>query len=448
MIGEIKRDPASFRDPAAKVYASADVVYREIYPAYFKDYDLLMAKLYKDLVLADLLIPHKLLSRDENRIVIAPDRVPFISYPYEWSFETLKEAALTTLRVNRIALDRGMMLKDASAYNIQFYQGRMTLIDTTSFIQHKDGQPWPAYSQFLRHFLCPLLLMAYCHTAEVRLMEIYLDGIPVPYTSHRLPWLCKFDPGMWTHVYSQSLAGLFRDTGKRREVRMTRTALNGLLDNLYYTIKRLKYRNYKIGGWINYAYAGSYTPESVKSKREIVQLCLDEIRASTALDLGANTGEYSRIAARRGLKVLSVDSDHDCISLLHGKLDLLPLVVDLCNPSPAIGWANQERRSFWDRVGKVDLIMALALIHHLSIRNNIPLSMVAKLLAEHCRYLIVEWVPLQDKQAQKLLGSKRIPEYNLEAFTDAFSQYFQTGREYKINNSDRVIYLMERRING
>jgi hypothetical protein len=171
--------------------------------------------------------------------------------------------------------------------------------------------------------------------------------------------------------------------------------------------------------------------------------CGSEGYEPKVLDLGANTGDYSRIAAGMGYNVIAVDSDHDCMFMLNGEPEILPLVVDLCNPSPGIGWANRERPSFWDRIGKVDVILALALVHHLSVRNNVPLGMVAELLAAHTDNLIIEWVPLEDKQAQKLLGSKRIPEYSLPVFLAEFGRRFKSIRAFPIKDSGRVIYLME-----
>lgn len=443
---EIKRDPASFRDPASNVYAGEDIVIREIYPSYFKEYDHLMAGLYNELMEKDLIIGHKELSRTEDRIVIAPDLVEFISYPYEWNFNQIKAAALATLAVNFTALNHGMMLKDASAYNIQFYKDSWRLIDTCSFIEYTGDTPWPAYSQFLRHFLNPLLLIKYVHTAENKLSQIYLDGIPTPYTANRLPFHCHIYPKIWTHAYIQSWSDLFKEIDPKRTVHMSRIQLVAFLENLYHLIMSLKYKPVLDRGWIQYAEAGSYTPDALKAKKEIVKEILSEIRGRRLLDLGANTGDYSKIAANKGFDVIAVDSDHDCMFALNGKLDVLPLVVDLCNPSPAIGWSNTERRGFWDRIGKVDCIMALALIHHLSIKNNVPLGLVADLLADHTnKYLILEWIPADDKQAERLLGSKHIPEYSPAEFVDQFSRRFIFGKSYPIEGSKRIIYLMEKK---
>jgi hypothetical protein len=360
----------------------------------------------------------------------------------------LKEAALTTLKINNIAIQYGMMLKDASAYNIQPYKDWMRLIDTTSFMFYSNDTIWPAYSQFLRHFITPLLWMKYYNVGK--LSEIYIDGIPVSLTAKMLPWYTKLLPKYWAHIFLQSFADTFKtDRTKPIKTPKINTVMStAFLGNLYKFVESINYNPKGGRGWTNYAEAGSYTNESQTDKDRIVSMLLSgkrlDLKGSTVLDLGCNTGFYSRLAQNKGFSVISVDSDHDCILKLYAEPDILPLVVDICNPSPGIGWDNTERLSFWTRISKVKIIMALALIHHLSIRNNVPLALVADLFADHCSTLIIEWVPLEDKQAKRLLGSRRnIPEYNIDVFSEAFGRRFDISQPFKIEGSDRVIYQME-----
>jgi hypothetical protein len=437
-------NPASFRDPAARVWRRYDgKLCREIKPEYFPVYDKFMGEVYPVLAKAGLVIQHTEISRSAESLIIEPEFIPFISYPYEWSFGQLKEAALVTLKINRIAMVFGLMLKDASAYNIQPVKGKMKLIDTTSFMPYAGDTPWPSYGQFLRHFVCPLLLIKYDNPIQNRLSEIYLDGIPVPLAARRLPFGTKFNSHYWSHIYLQSLKIGIKPGGK---IKMSLFMLDVFLTDLYKFIEGLTYKPVAgqiLGGeWLKYAEAGSYTSEALKDKKAIVAKCLMLADGKCVLDLGANTGDYSRIAAGMGYNVIAVDSDHDCMFMLNGEPEILPLVVDLCNPSPGIGWANRERLPFWERIGKVDVILALALVHHLSVRNNVPLGMVAELLAAHTDNLIIEWVPLEDKQAQKLLGEKRIPEYSLPVFLAEFGRRFKSIRAFPIKDSGRVIYLM------
>lgn len=447
-----KRDPSSFRDPVAMVYQVDGRIFREIYPGYFSEYDYFKEKVYPDLVDLGLIIPHREIVRDDKRILITPERIPLITYPYEWSFAKLKEAALVTLQVNKIAMERGMILKDASAYNVQYAGGRMRFIDTTSFEFYSGDIPWTSYPQFLRHFVCPLLLIKYRNTDFRRLSEIYLDGIPIPLTKHLLPGHAKVRRGVLLHIVTQSWADLFREPkANGKPVKMSRTALTAVINDLYNFILKLNYRPYLDRGWIKYAEAGSYSPASLENKKHIIKDLLFNrpgviANNLTLVDLGANTGDYSRMAALYGYNVIAVDADHDCMFHLDGNRGILPMIVDLCNPSPGIGWANQERSAFWDRIGKVDTILALALIHHLSIRNNVPLAMVADLFADHCNRLIVEWIPPDDKQAIRLVGNKTmIPPYDQGIFLDTFTRHFPNYRSYPITGSGRIIFDMEKK---
>jgi hypothetical protein len=442
-LKSIKSDHASFRDPAATVFSDGKTVLRAIYPAYFPEYDLFMDKVYPDLIERGLIIPHVEMERCADHIVIKPDVIPFISYPYEWSFSRLKEAALVTLMVNQVALSHGMMLKDASAYNVQYYNGRMVFIDTTSFMFYSGDTPWPAYAQYLRHFICPMLWIKHYSATYGRLSEIYLDGLSVAMTAKMLPLSRRFSARHWSHIFSQSWADIIKDR-KRKAPKMPRIALDAFLMDLQKFTNQLHYKPVLDHGWLNYSEAGSYTPMSLNDKHRIINEMFRDVSGTTVLDLGANTGHYSRIAAGQGNDVIAVDSDHDCIMEMDRDPRILGLVMDLCNPSPGIGWANQERAAFWDRIGKVDTILALALVHHLCIRNNVPLRLVAQKLAKHCNRLIIEWIPLEDKQAQRLLGTKNIPEYHLALFLEEFSRHFNIHESIKINGSGRKIYRMEK----
>lgn len=443
---ELKRDPGSFRDPAAAVYINGQCLYRRIFPSYYAEYRHFMGHIYQELLDEDLIIPHYEIKQDPpagDFILISPTRIPFISYPYEWSFHMIKEAALITLRINEIALKNGMMLKDASAYNVQHYQGKMRFIDTSSFMFYPGNTPWPAYYQFLRNFVAPMLWIKHCSPSMGRLSEIFLDGIPIPMTAKMLPMRKKMDPKYFEHIFLQSFDIVIDNAPI---VRMSSIALWAFLENLRKFVQGLEYKSSSLRNkWINYnTDAGSYTDAGQVHKLSIISCCMKG--DGLAIDLGANTGIYSHAAARLGYKVVAVDNDHDCIDNIHGQDDnILPLIIDLCNPSPGIGWNNQERRSFWSRVGENNNVLALALIHHLCIRNNVPLAMVARLLAEHSRRLIIEWVPPYDKQAVKLMGNKNIPEYSEAIFLAEFNKYFDITQSFPVIESDRTIHIMERK---
>lgn len=437
------KEKSSFRDPAGQVWTDGNDIIRIINPAYFKDYHKLMESgLYEVLTKFKLMIPHEEISKCAEQIAIQPEKVSLISYPYEWCFSMLKEAALHYLEICRISLTHDMILKDASAYNMQYHQGRMMLIDTLSFMEYQDGQPWGAYRQFLQHFLYPLLLMAYYNPYMGKESQIYLDGIPAGFVINNLPSYCKFKPSYWVHVYLQDWKTLIRG---QKNIHMSRLQVAALINNLESVIKGIKYQMLLDDKtWTNYKNAGSYKNGSEHEKESIIDDLLTIVPKGVVCDLGANTGNYSQLADIIGHKVISVDSNHDCIEHMYKYKYSLPLIVDLCNPSPAIGFENTERQSFLDRLN-VDTILALALIHHLCVGNNIPLDRVAEMLSRHCKNLIIEFVPLEDPKAQLLLGKKNIPPYSLEIFKASFRDYFNIKGEYPIAGSLRSIYLMERR---
>ena len=198
---------SSFRDPGGFLFRREGSLYRQVNRACAEDFQLLESSgLAASLREAGLLIPHVEADVEPPRPdiafrVIRPEPVPFISYPYEWSFSQLKDAALTTLRIQKIALRHGMILKDASAYNIQFHRGRPVLIDTLSFTRYEEGQPWVAYRQFCQHFLAPLALMAYRDVRLSALLRTEIDGVPLDLAAGLLPWRTRLKPGLLMHLH-------------------------------------------------------------------------------------------------------------------------------------------------------------------------------------------------------------------------------------------------------
>jgi len=434
----MQNESSSFRDPSGQVFIADGKYRRLIYPCYMEDYHTLMISgLYQELTDTNLLIPHQELSAIGREMIIEPEQVGFISYPYEWCFSMLKEAAINTLIINEIALQHGMMLKDASAFNMQWHKGNMTLIDTLSFMKYQPGMPWGAYPQFLKHFLAPLLLMKYRSPGLARLFLSNLDGITPNLASKLLPKHLILRPSNLVHLYAQSLNVAVNG---QKNVKMSKLALNSLLSNLKALVMRLDYKTKSV--ITHYSDENSYTQRALDDKAFKVERLLDIVDGKTLCDIGANTGFYSRMAAVRGFKVLAVDSDHDCVNYIDQTSHIFPLVIDICNPTPAIGWGNTERKSFLERL-HVDVIMALALIHHICIGNNVPLEKVARMLSEHCQKLIIEYVPLDDPKAQLLLGKKNIPAYNIDVFRYEFGQYFTVECEVKIDDSKRILFLME-----
>jgi len=451
---------SSFRDPSGFLFRHEGVLYRQVNAAYREHYDALMASgLYEELVKAGLLVPHcevglEMARTDAAYKVIQPELVPFISYPYEWCFSQLQDAALATLAVQKRAFARGLVLKDASAYNIQFLRGRPVLVDTLSFEVYREGSPWVAYRQFCQHFLAPLALMAYRDVRLSQLLRVAIDGVPLDLASRLLPGrtLLRFPLLSHVHLHARFQTRYAGSRDRRvKERKMGRLAFRGLVDSLESGVRRLRWR---AGGteWADYYQDTNYTPAGLEHKRRLVGEFLDAIRPKTVWDLGANTAVFSRLAAERGALAVAFDVDPACVQRAYldcrrrKEARILPLLLDLTNPSPALGWANEEREALLQR-GPADAVLALALIHHLAISNNVPLDRLAAFFARAGRHLVIEFVPKTDSQVQRLLVVREdiFAGYTQEAFEAAFGRLFVLERAERIQDSERTLYLMRRR---
>ena len=451
---------ASFRDPSGFLFARDGILYRQVNQAYREEYTRLVESgLYARLVKAGLLIPHiesDIEPADERLAykVLCPECVPFISYPYEWSFGELKDAALATLSIQKRALKSGMSLKDASAYNIQFVRGRPVLIDTLSFETYQEGEPWVAYRQFCQHFLAPLALMAYQDIRLSQLLRVFIDGVPLDLASKLLPIRTRWRLGLVAHIHLHASAQKrYADVAiseARAGRKMSKEALFSLIENLQATVSKLEW---KPAGteWADYYAANNYSDAAFEHKKVLVGDWLSRIEAKKVLDLGANTGVFSRCALENGASVISADIDPAAVEVNYRivkenkEQDLLPLVIDLTNPSPAIGWQNLERDSFLQR-SSADATLALALIHHLAISNNVPLGRLATFFASCSEWLIIEFVPKSDKQVQKSLRSRQdiFNEYTKPGFEEAFNACFRIIESSAIRDTERWLYLMRR----
>ncbi len=448
----------SFRDPAGFLFSHKGIVYRQVNHWGQVDYDMLMTSgLYTALINEGLLLSHEEVVLPAPRPelayrVLCPIQLPFISYPYEWCFSQLQDAALTTLRIQKRALDFGMSLKDSSAYNIQFYQGRPILIDTLSFEPYQEGQPWVAYRQFCQHFLAPLALMARRDVRLSQLLRVHIDGVPLDLTARLLPWSARFQSGVFFHIYMHSRSQKrYADATlvpERAIGRMSRIGLLGLLDSLETAVKRLRWS----GGateWGDYYDKTNYTAAAHEHKKALIGAWLGQFAPRSVWDLGANTGVFSRLASARGIPTVAFDVDPDAIeqayrtARLDGDPNFLPLLLDLTNPSPALGWQSSERQS-WLARGPADMVLALALVHHLAIANNVPLPRLAEFFSHLGERLVLEFVPKEDSQVQKLLATRKdiFGDYTQSGLEVAFAGYFEIEKREVIAESCRILYLM------
>jgi hypothetical protein len=457
-MSNIRPIPGSFRDPSGFLFRRDGLLLRQVNAVYQENYSTLInSGLFKSLTGNAWLIPHKEVEIEAAQPltafkVIQPEVVEFISYPYEWCFSQLKNAALLTLKIQKKALDYGMSLKDCSAYNIQFHHGQPALIDTLSFEKYQEGRPWVAYKQFCQHFLAPLALMSYKDVRLNQLLRIYIDGVPLDLASALLPFRTHVNLSILSHIHLNALSQkrfAEKKVGRER-LRVSRLNLLGLIDSLESTIKQLKWQP---GGteWADYYEKTNYSAIAFEHKNQIIADFLDSTKPKTVLDLGANTGIFSRIASKKGIFTISCDIDpaavekHYLYCVKNGETQILPLVMDLTNPSQGIGWHNRERMSLVER-GPADTVMALALVHHLAISNNVPLVKIAAFLSDLGRSLIIEFVPKTDSQVQRLLATREdiFTCYNQVNFEDAFKSYFNILDCIKIKDSERTMFLMEK----
>ncbi|MCK4604899.1 MAG: SAM-dependent methyltransferase, partial [Deltaproteobacteria bacterium] len=382
-MARMTANSGSFRDPSGHVFSRDGKIYRSIFEPGVKDFEAT-----RDAGIYDKLIEDKLLLYHEEVDIgdLAPDgtvyclthpRLPMVSYPWEWPFSMLKEAALLHLDAMEILVAKGFWLRDASAFNVQYDGNRMRLIDTLSIGRRVPDSPWVAYKQFCSHFLAPLAMAAYCDIRTLSLWRNYIDGYPLDLATKMLRFWRLYRPGLFMHL---TLHARFQDVSDRKEdigkakldkkLKVSDRGLIGLIRSLHRTIEGIKWKRFsKI--WEKYGEIRTYEAEDVAQKSEYVDRVVQRLQPNMVWDLGANTGEFSLIAASHGSFVVSIDGDPACTEHVYQRLSresglkgILPLTMDLANPSPSLGWDNRERLSLRDR-GPADLVLALALVHHL-----------------------------------------------------------------------------------
>ena len=448
------KDYSSFRDPSGYIYYEGDKVYRKINKCYIDTYDFFMSSgLYDKLVEEELIIKHKEIERTDDSVVLEVEKVPFISYPYEWCYSEYKDAALLTLKINLIALEYGMILKDASVYNIQFINGRALFIDTLSFDKYEEGMPWGAYGQFTRHFIAPLAMMNFVDLRMNTLMRDYIDGIPLDLADSIL----KKRGGLFVkqHITWQNKSIMkHNNSGKSDKkviINLPKKSLINIMIMIESQINNLK-RKHVDTEWDLYYENTNYSKLAENNKKEIILEYINKIKTrNIALDMGANDGKYSRIISEYFDNVLSMDIDPNAVDRNYSiskndKENILPLVLDFNNPTPSIGFACQERECLDKRLN-ADLVMALALIHHMAISNNVPFNKIAGWFSCLGKYLIIEFVPKNDSQVELLLKTRVdiFGSYTQEKFEECFKEYYKIVEKNKIEDSERTLYLMERK---
>jgi len=451
---------ASFRDPSGFLFYKDRVLHRQVNRVYKDNYDhLIRSGLHSELAAADLLIQHEEVEvpppvPNHAYKILKPEPVPFISYPYEWCFSQLKDAALVTLRIQKSSLEKDMVLKDASAYNIQFHRGKPILIDTLSFERYRRGEPWIAYRQFCQHFLAPLALMSYLDIGLQQLLRVHIDGIPLNLAARLLPKRTRLSLPLFLHIHLHAWSQA-KYCDKQVEItkikpNVSSQSMLGLIDSLESAIRKLDWCPGKTE-WGDYYQDTNYSEGEFNHKKQSIGRFIDLTDAKTVWDFGANNGLFTRIASNKGLLTVAFDIDPVAVENNYRESarikdeGMLPLLLDLTNPSPGLGWMSVERDNLLDR-GPADLALALALVHHLAISNNIPFHHIASFFYAVSQWLIIEFVPKDDSQVQRLLTTRQdiFADYTQESFEHEFSRYFNLIASEKIHGSGRILYLFNR----
>lgn len=449
---------ASFRDPSGYVYLENGIYKRCINPIYFKQFEALKErKIFQKLFQAGLLIKHKELYRSEEEIIIEPEQISFTTYPYEWSFTQYKEAALLTLKIQKFCLKHGFSLKDASAFNVMFHKGRAVFIDTLSFDFYKENRPWRAYKQFIMHFLGPLVLAHYHGADSLRLMNSFIDGIPVGKISSLLPFKTKLNPFLYSNIhllakFEEKHSGDNQEYSKIKS--LSKKGQINIITSLYNYIKKLELK--EDSEWGDYYNKINYSDGAFLQKSKIINEWIASIKANTLIDIGGNDGTFVRKISKSLDQALVCDIDNTAVDLNHLKVkkedasNITPFVLDVLNPSPAIGFGNTERQSFIERIQQFepDITLALAVIHHMSLSGNIPFSMSAKFFASFSKYLIIEFPKREDSWVKRLLNTKgefksHFNFYNVNDFEIQYGNYFNLVNKQPVLDSERIMYLLK-----
>ena len=458
------RHPASFRDPSGFVFRNGNDLLRAVHHSYRSEYDAIVdSGLFRELWRRELLVPHEEVpveqaQTDQAYRVLRPQLIPFISYPYEWCFEQLREAALLTLDVQARALEFGFTLRDSSHFNTQFLGAKPIFIDSLSFERYRPGQPWAAYGQFCRHFLAPLLLMARKDERMGALLQASQDGVPLDLASKLLPKRTWLGPSTLIHLHLHARtvkAYEGRAVPQRaKEKGLDRSGLITLVESLRDLVLGLPSPR-RDTEWAAYDQEHAYAPDETEAKERIIQAVIDSVRPRMTWDMGANVGRFSALARSTGSQVVAMDIDYGATARHftalseRGETGILPIRIDLAQPSPGLGWANRERDSLLDR-GPADLALALALVHHLRVSAGVPFSVMAPFFAGLAPRLIVEWVPRTDPQVERLLRSRpdTFPDYTREAFIDAFVAHFEPRSAHPVGATGRELLVFESRAQG
>ncbi len=456
-------DPGSFRDPMSRVLVRGDDILRVLGTEAVADWEALAGSSFFPKAVAEgRIVRTERLPADEVaalgpgaewEAVLRHDRVPMLSYPYEWSFEMLKDAAKLQLELTAAAIDDGMITKDASSYNIQFVGAQPTFIDIGSFERIRKGEPWYGYRQFCQLFLYPLMLQAYRDVPFQPWLRGSIDGITPEECHNALSVRDRFRRGAFSTVLMHARADAkHADSDRDVKGEMSRAGMGpaliaAMVSKLHKTVDRLTWSKSSTT-WSDYSDRAHYSDADLQLKSEFVGKVAAASPRQLVWDVGANDAHFSRIAADHADHVVAFDVDPLVVDRTYktlrdeGEKRIQPMLMNLADPSPGLGWRGLERPTLLQR-GRPDLVLCLAVIHHLAITNTVPLAEFVRWLAEVGSETVVEFPTREDPMVKILLRNKRsglFDGYNLAAFEALLAEEFGVVAREELPSGTRVLF--------
>ncbi len=450
----------SYRDADARVVKKKDGWYRYIFNTYKNEYEHLMQSgLHQELVENDLLISHEEVGVDTDdpnvHKLIRPGQVQFQSYPFEWSYTQWRKSILAFLDINLTALKHGMLLKDGTPFNFYLINGKSRLLDTSSFMFFKKNDFWLAYRQFCEEFLSPFALMHFNGPQWAKITQTYLRGLPLDFVSKQLSWRTWLNPTCFFHIHLHSRYGNDDESLTREKPKkgFDTEKLSSLLTMIRSTVlswdKPYRFKDW----WTNYYENDIESADYLIDKEKVLTEWLSYTHPKTVIDLGANTGKFSLLAAKHADYVIALEKDENCVDIIESEIEKGPLgnitalTGDLAATSPDLGVLNREYASIYTR-GRSEMVIGLALINHLCIAANISTNQVAELFSQFTtKFALVEFIPKEDKKVTQLLKNRKdvFSDYNEANFISIFSIYFDLLKVETLSGSKRKLFLWKKK---
>ncbi len=460
-MSDLKFDSGSFRDPAGKIFYKNNKVYRKLFKSSFNRFEFLKDNgLLKDLIEKEYIVDTKECESSElglqsniNEKILAHEKINFISYPYEWTFNQLKDAALFHLDLQLYLLAKNAKLIDASAFNIQFKDNKPILIDVLSIDKYEEGEYWYGHKQFCENFLNPLILSSKKGIKFNNWFRGNLEGIHTDEIIPILNFIDLLSPTLFFHVY---LMNKFEEKSKKNPKKInskikdikkfSKKSYENILNQLRNYIKKLNNKK-KASNWESYSSENTYDTTEEKKKLDIIKKFVEENNPKSLVDLGCNDGKYSEYASlEKKIKVTGIDFDLNALdrAYLNSKkknFNFFPIYSDFSNPSTNLGWNEAERKSLIKR-SSFDSVIALALVHHLIIAKNLPIDEVISWITSFGSSGLVEFVPKDDPTVKIMLQLKGdiFPDYNENNFREILSKYVNIKKVLTVTSSNRKIF--------